>query len=176
MVSQSQLRIFFALWPDAATRARLAAIAARIPLARPARRVPDYNLHLTLHFVGNVDPADADCMRRQARAVGGTAFELAIDSSGQFDRARVGWLGPERMPDALLNLHRELGLKLRTCGYQAEKRAYSPHVSVVRKLNRTVEAVAFDPLLWKVDNFVLVESRAVETGVRYQVVESYPLS
>lgn len=176
MVSQSQLRIFFALWPDAATRARLAAIAARIPLSRPARRVPDYNLHLTLHFVGNVDRADADCMRRQVRAVGGAAFDLSIDSSGHFDRARVGWLGPARIPDALLNLQRELGLNLRSCGYEAEKRAYSPHVSVIRKLNRAPELVAFDPLLWKVDNFVLVESRAAETGVRYQVVESYPLS
>jgi 2'-5' RNA ligase len=176
LVSPSQLRIFFALWPDPATRARLAAIAARIPLAGAARRVPEYNLHLTLHFVGNVEPADADCMRRQARAVEGAAFELVIDSSGQFGRARVGWLGPARIPDALLNLHRDLGINLRACGYEAEKRAYCPHISVVRKPNRVDQTAGFDPLRWKVDNFVLVESRAAETGVRYQVVESYPLS
>ena len=175
MASQPQLRIFFALWPDAATREGLAAIAARIPLSRPARPVPDYNLHLTLHFVGNVDPGDADCMRRQARTVGGAAFELAIDRGGHFDRARIGWLGSTKVPDALLNLHRELGRSLRTCGYEPDKRAYNPHVSVVRKASRAPEPAVFAPLVWKVDNFVLVESRAVESGVRYQVVETYPL-
>jgi 2'-5' RNA ligase len=176
LTPQPQLRIFFALWPDAATRARLAEIAARIPLARPARAVPDYNLHLTLHFVGNVDRADADCMRRQARTVGGEVFELTIDSCGHFGRARVGWLGTTRIPGALLNLQRDLGLGLLACGFDPETRAYNPHVTVARKLNRAPETVRFDPLVWKVDNFALVESRAVENGVRYQVVETYPLA
>lgn len=176
MTSQDrQLRLFFALWPDAPTRARLAAIAAQFPFARAARRVPDYNLHLTLHFIGNVDRGDAECMRQRARTVGGCAFKLAIDRYGHFGDARVGWLGCAQIPVGLLDLQRRLGQSLRDCGFEPEARAFHPHVTVARKLGRLADAPAFDPLAWKVDNFALVESRAADGGVRYQVVETYPL-
>jgi 2'-5' RNA ligase len=174
-LTQEQCRIFFALWPPAAVRASLAATAAQLPLARPARLVPDYNLHLTLHFIGNVGRADADCMRQRARAVGGEAFELAIDRYGYFGGARVGWLGCTGTPDALFDLHQRLGQELRDCGYRPEAHAYRPHVTVARKLDRLPDAPPFEPLPWKVDNFVLVESRAAGNGARYEVVETYPL-
>jgi 2'-5' RNA ligase len=34
---------------------------------------------------------------------------------------------------------------------------------------------SFEPLRWKVDHFVLIESRAVDGGVKYEVIEAYPL-
>lgn len=172
---QDQTRIFFALWPDATTRARLARIAACLPLKRPARRVPDYNLHLTLHFIGNVDREAADCMRRSARAVNGEAFDLCIDGAGCFTRARVGWLGASTIPEPLEALHASLGSELRGCGFTPEARAFHPHVTVARKLAHMPAGEAFEPLQWKVDNFVLVESCSSENGVRYEVRESYPL-
>lgn len=171
-----QQRIFFALWPDAVTRERLADIAAQIPLRRPARRVPDYNLHLTLHFIGTVDGSVVDCMRRQARAVESAAFEIVIDDSGRFTGAGVGWLGCSEVVDALDRLHRRLGRELTRCDYTPEKRAYRPHVTVARKLRGALPPIAFDALRWKVDNFVLLESRPAERGVRYHVVETYPLA
>ncbi len=173
---KKDIRIFFALWPDAATRAGLARRARLLPVERPARRVPDYNLHLTLHFIGNVPFEQLACLQRQARRAEGEAFELVIDAHGHFRKARVAWLGPEILPDALLRLHADLGDRLQVCGYRPEARRYSPHVTVARKLTRAPALEAFEPLCWKVDNFVLVESRAVEAGVRYEVVETYPLA
>jgi 2'-5' RNA ligase len=171
-----QQRIFFALWPDAVTRERLAGIAAQIALRRPARRVPDYNLHLTLHFIGTVDSSVVDCMRRQARAVESAAFEIVIDASGRFTGAGVGWLGCSQVADDLGRLHRRLGRELTRCDYLPEKRAYRPHVTVARKLGGALQPIAFDAVRWKVDNFVLLESRPAERGVRYHVVETYPLA
>jgi RNA 2',3'-cyclic 3'-phosphodiesterase len=144
-------------------------------LARSARRVPDYNLHLTLHFIGNVDLEAADCMRRSARAVKGKAFDLCIDGAGCFARARVGWLGTSMVPGSLQALHLSLGGELRQCGFTPETRAFHPHVTVARKLARMPAVEAFEPLQWKVDNFALVESCPCDGGVRYEVRESYPL-
>ncbi len=174
--SGRQPRIFFALWPDEATRARLAATAAQIPLTRPARRVPDYNLHLTLHFVGSVDSSVADCMRRQARSVDSERFEFAIDDSGHFAAAGVGWLGCSAVPEALHRLHERLGRALADCDYSPEERAYRPHVTVARKLRSAAPPPAFAAIAWKVDNFVLLESRPAARGVKYHVVETYPLT
>lgn len=175
MPAPAQTRIFFALWPDPATRAGLARIAAALPLERRARRVPEHNLHLTLHFIGNVALDAADCMRQAARSVGGEGFELAIDGVGHFRRARVGWLGPAAIPAALRRLHADLGRELATCGYVPEARDFSPHITVARKLGQPLAGGGFEPLYWKVDNFALVESRACDSGVRYEVLESYPL-
>ena len=175
MPAPAQTRIFFALWPDPATRTGLARIAAALPLERRARRVPEYNLHLTLHFIGNVARDIADCMRQAARSVGGEGFELFIDDIGHFRRARVGWLGPAEIPAALRQLHADLGHELTLCGYVPEAREFSPHITVARKLSQPLADGGFEPLYWKVDNFALVESRSCDSGVRYEVLESYPL-
>ena len=175
-MAADQLRIFFALWPDASTRARISAIARRIPVARPARRVPDYNLHLTLHFIGNVDYDLAECLRREARAARGQVFEIDLDRVGRFDGARVGWLGCKHTPRALIDLQSDLGARLERCGYRPEARRFRPHVTLVRKLIDAPPAVVFETLSWRVDSFALVESRGGENGVKYRVVETYPLS
>ncbi|UCH41533.1 MAG: RNA 2',3'-cyclic phosphodiesterase, partial [Gammaproteobacteria bacterium] len=82
MRDKKDIRIFFALWPDPATRKQLVRRARLMPVERPARRVPDYNLHLTLHFIGNVAFDELACLQRQARQVSGKSFELVIDSHG----------------------------------------------------------------------------------------------
>ncbi|TNF90457.1 MAG: RNA 2',3'-cyclic phosphodiesterase [Gammaproteobacteria bacterium] len=176
MRDKKDVRIFFALWPDPATRKQLARRARLIPLERPARRVPDYNLHMTLHFIGNVFFDEMACLQRQARQVSGKGFELVVDSHGHFRKPRVAWLGLNELPTALERLHCELGRQLQPCGYQPETRRYHPHVTVARKMNRAADIKDFEPLHWKVDNFVLVESREADNGVRYEVIESYPLT
>ena len=176
MREKKDTRIFFALWPDDAVRGRLARIAASVPLARPARRVPDYNLHLTLHFIGNVSFAERDCLREAAQEVGGDAFDLRIDCGGFFARPRIGWLGCAEIPAALERLHETLGRALRACEYRPEKRPYRPHVTFARKLAQLPAVPEFEPLAWPVVEFALIESRAADKGVKYAVIETYPLA
>ena len=72
-------------------------------------------------------------------------------------------------------LHAVLGRELAACGYVPETREFNPHVTVARKLAKPFDVSGFEPLHWKVDNFALVESRSCDAGVRYEVLESYPL-
>ncbi len=176
MREKRKIRIFFALWPDSDTRKQLVRVARRMPVQIPARRVPDYNLHMTLHFIGNVDFDEFACLRRQAWQVRAARFELTVDCHGHFRKSRVAWLGCGEVPAALSSLHDELGLCLQPAGYRPEARRYNPHVTSARKMTRSPEMPAFEPVSWKVDNFALVESRAVDNGVKYQVVETYPLA
>jgi 2'-5' RNA ligase len=172
---RKDIRLFFALWPDAGLRPGLQHAADSILLARTARRVPATNLHLTLHFIGNVYFDDMACMRSQARLVDAAAFELDIDRQGSFRKPRVAWLGCSEIPDALLALHRQLGSCLQTCGYQPEARPYHPHVTVARKVESIGDTPGFAPLCWRVDSFALIEVQPLAKGVQYRVVESWPL-
>ena len=175
MREKKGIRLFFALWPTPAQRSGLQAAADSIQLASTARRVPSANLHLTLHFIGNVSFDAMACMQSQARLLDASAFRLGIDRQGYFSKPRVAWLGCGEIPDALGALHRQLGERLQFCGFQPEARPYHPHLTVARKVGTIDTGVAFAPLCWQVDEFALIEVQAVENGVQYRVVETYSL-
>jgi 2'-5' RNA ligase len=169
------IRLFFALWPGSGLRDRLHAATDTIPLATSAHRVPCANLHLTLHFIGNVYFEDMACMQAQAAQVDAEAFELVIDRQGYFAKPRVGWLGCQKVPAALDELQEKLGAQLKCCGYQAETRPYHPHVTVARKTTYIDSEASFAALIWQVSEFALIEVQAVSNGVQYRVVETWPL-
>ena len=175
MREKQEIRLFFALWPNDALRAQLHRASNTISVERPARRVPHCNLHLTLHFIGNVFLGEMDCLRQQARLVEGEAFELSIDRQGHFRKPRVAWLGCREIPAALRELHEQLGRRLQQCDYQPEKRHYNPHVTVARKIGAIADSASFAPIAWKVEAFSLVEVRQIENGVQYRVIETLPL-
>ncbi|HHB13073.1 MAG TPA: RNA 2',3'-cyclic phosphodiesterase, partial [Chromatiales bacterium] len=85
-------RLFFALWPPAAVRVRMARVGRRLPRRR-GRPVPMENLHLTLAFVGPVDEETARCLETAAATVQPEPFTLVLDEVGQFRGSRVVWLG-----------------------------------------------------------------------------------
>lgn len=176
MGEKKDIRVFFALWPNQALRRSLNRASAGLALRPPARRVPDANLHMTLHFIGNVYLEQLDCLRQQARKVRAPGFDLCIDTQGCFGKARVGWFGCSEVPDKLRQLHQQLGRRLRHCQYQPEARRYNPHVTVARKTRSLPGDVEFEPMPWRVENFVLVESKTTDIGVEYRVIETYPLT
>lgn len=135
-----------------------------------------HNLHMTLHFIGNVDGATRDCLHRAAQRITGEAFELQLDRYGHFYRARVFWMGCEHTPGALQALYQNLGETLAPCGYSLEHRPFAPHVTLLRKLDNPGDMIRPAPILWLVNDFVLVESVPVEGGVDYRVIERYALS
>ena len=151
------------------------AAAATVRLPDTARRIPRGNLHLTLHFIGNVYFSDMACMREQASRVDADAFQLVIDRQGCFGKARVGWLGCSEIPAALVRLHQQLGMRLQSCAFQPEARPYNPHITIARKVGSIDSATEFDALVWPVREFALIEVQAIENGVQYRVVESWPL-
>ncbi len=169
-------RLFFALWPDDTLRAQIVETRKLIPGLDQGRLLVAGNLHLTLHFLGNIDLDRIECFIRQARKVRAQPFSLELDTPGYFKKARVLWLGCQQLPTALVDLHRQLGRHLETCEFKVEERPYNPHMTLARKINRRPDMPPrVEPLPWQVDKFVLVQSVSIEGGVRYQVKESFPL-
>ena len=174
MREKKSLRIFFALWPDERIRRQLQQRAMSLAIDRNARRVPEYNLHLTLHFIGNINRSELDCLRQRAHEVTANPFELTIDDAGSFTRPKIAWLGCREMSPELDRLHHDLGRNLRGCGFKPEKRRFNPHVTVARKISVPPAAPNLEPLVWSIKNFVLIESRQLENGVKYLPIEEYP--
>ena len=176
MRDNKDLRVFFALWPDETTRRQLQQRAMTLAIERNARRVPEYNLHLTLHFIGNIHRAELDCLQQRAREVTGEPFAVSIDDTGSFAKPKVAWLGCREIPLKLERLHNDLGKRLRGCGFKPEKRRFNPHVTVARKISAPPPSPKLEPVIWQVSGFALIESRAQENGVKYMPIEEYPLA
>ncbi len=169
-------RLFFGLWPDSATRRRIAA-AGRLFPARSGRPVADSNLHLTLVFMGMLDAAQRDCAMDVAAALALPPFTLSFGQLGCWPRPRVAWLAPVATPAALSDLMVRLrqGLE-RCCGQAPETRPWQPHITLRRKFRGPVPEARIEPFRWPVTDFCLLESVSGAGGVRYRPLKCWELT
>lgn len=104
------------------------------------RWVRPKNLHLTLHFIGEVDSATIPLLREALQAGAGErrAFELRARGTGCFPDhrcPRVIWAGFESSPETN-ELHRSLDRELVSRGFETEARPYTPHLTLAHLKKR----------------------------------------
>lgn len=168
-------RVFFALWPDSATRERLARAAERLHGACGGRMPKPENIHLTLAFLGQVPRSRLDALRATAGRVKGRAHSLPVERFGWFRRNRVAWAGPLRTPGALLTLVGSLEEALRQDRFPYDARPYEAHVTLLRKANCRELPVLEAAFEWPVREFVLVESELNQAGSVYTIIGCWHL-
>jgi 2'-5' RNA ligase len=152
-------RVFFALWPGAPARGRLNLLGAELAQRSAGRPTPAANIHLTLHFLGEVRADRIDVLRELAAGVRAAAFLMRLDREGCFPKAAVAWAGCSRASEPLLALHANLGRVLAGQGFEAEARAYSPHVTLVRRIARAIPAAPIEAIEWQAQEFALVQTQ-----------------
>jgi len=166
------MRLFFALWPDDATRDALAAAAAGLSL-RDGRPVARADLHLTLAFLGEVAAERLDALYAMAAAIALPAFELEIAMAGWWRRSRVVWLAPREIPTPLVAL---AGALQAGADLHAESPAdYRPHVTIARRVRHVPGLVAGFSIPWQVQGFALIASNCAGHGARYRALAQWPL-
>jgi 2'-5' RNA ligase len=164
-------RLFFALWPDADTRHRLATLARHWN----QQPVPANNLHMTLVFLGSCSAIQQQCVAAAAGEIRQPAFPLSLDYLGGWSQTRTQWLGTSNEPDALINLLTSLQAAVTPCGFAADPRRFVPHVTLSRRENAPPARTGLDPICWPVREFVLAESLPGQDGARYLVRARWPL-
>jgi len=165
-------RLFFALWPDDETRNAIARIVKQVAPLHQGKSIRTDNLHLTLAFLGHVNKAQRDCVERVAESISITPFSLCLEHLGVFPRAKVLWLGIKEQPEALIQLANKLANGARNCEIKLDEKAFKPHVSLIRKVNRLSE-LEIEPIYWSVNQFCLVHSTSHDGEVGYRVVKSW---
>ena len=151
------------------------------------RWVRSGSVHLTLRFLGEV-AAESDGGARGAwRRVAAAArpFRIRLGGVGRFPasgRPRVLWLGVEETcpGDALAALAAELELAARASGWDAESRAFHPHLTLARgrrgaRPDEPPGAAVRAGSGVRVRDLVLYSSRLESGGARYTALESFPL-
>lgn len=166
----AQQRLFFALWPDPATRAALLRLQQGVSGAATA---PD-QLHLTLAFLGWQPAAALPALRALLEQVPAAPLALELDTWGHFRGPRIAWAGMRAAPPALLALREELVQRLTAQQLLPPQSApFRPHVTLARHAE-AAPAAPFAPLRWLADELVLAESCGT-TGA-YRIVAARRLA
>lgn len=171
------MRLFLAVEPSEAARAQLTAVLADLRRAladsqSAFRWVPAENVHITMHFLGEIDRARADVLvHALAPPLAQPAFDVMTSAAGAFPAAgppKVLWIGLAEGAPALTTVHAELGARLRDAGVPTEARPFSPHLTVARvrdrdrtqarEARRQLHLVPCPPIRWRVDRVVLMQS------------------
>ena len=161
------LRLFIALWPGEALRQAIAAWQQAWSWPPQAALVKAERLHLTLHFLGNVDAARLPELAR-AITVPFEPMTLALGQPEVWPNG-VAVVRPDRAPAALLRLHAALGRQLAALGLPVEERPYRAHVTLARRAHRATPPAQVLNRRWRIDGgFVLV--RSLPGGAGYQVL------
>ena len=165
-------RVFFALWPDDATRgaiSRATRDAVRLSGGRP---IAKDRLHITVAFLGELTAAGL-AVARAVPPISVGPFELALDTVGVWPESKILWLAATVLPDALGELEKRLWDSLAERGFRSEDRDYRPHVTLARRA-RPVD-FAVEPVRFPVRDLALVESFPDGRNVHYEVLERWPL-
>lgn len=173
-MSNSGQRLFFALWPEAPVRDALVSLQRRH--AQPAARLNHpLDLHMTLVFLGAVEPEQRACLLEMAATVNTPAFVLQLNRIGSWRKPNILWAAPETAPDPLLDLVNALNRGLSRCGLVPEDRAYRPHVTLARK-GASVDRQTLGGIpRWPVSEFVLATSGGRPPAARYRVLKKWSL-
>lgn len=126
------MRLFFALLPPRDLFGRLSAIMHGVYAARWQTAG---QLHLTLRFVGDISPADAEELASMLpRTVNASVPPVTLSGVGFFGakgRPNALWIRAVP-PEPLVHLHHKLDRLCQGIGLEPERRAYLPHVTLAR--------------------------------------------
>ena len=176
MNTKATRRLFFALWPNDKTRNLIVKELKQFPKPINGQPIQPENLHITLHFIGSVNEDIQACMQKAAATVSAKGFICHLDRYGYFPRSKTLWLGSQDTPVGLTDLHTKLGEALTVCGYSAETRHFTPHISLIKKCTQAAQPEAGFSLDWVIDEFALLESKSDQHRLNYRLIETYPLT
>lgn len=177
------VRLFTAIELPEDIKDRLLAVMGGLPKIRWQTRD---QLHLTLRFIGEVEPSLAEEIRLALAGVKFTPFTLSIrgiDLFGKNRAPRMLWADIEEK-EPVRQLYRRISNRLAALGIAPEERKFTPHITLGRfkksngeRLERYLsDNVGLAVPGFEVDGFVLFRSYTGSEGAHYEKIQGYPES
>ncbi len=184
------MRTFIALEPSKELRAGLTALCRSLtPLFPRVRWSRPENIHLTLRFLGEIDPG-SDLERLKASvaevAAGSVPPVLTVDRAGWFGsprQPRVVWLGLRESPE-LGGLAASLEDALKAAGFGAADKPFKAHLTLARlkdSLPKPLDREALERAssaqwpLWTPREVLIKKSTLRSEGPLYETLAALPL-
>ncbi|WP_068310543.1 RNA 2',3'-cyclic phosphodiesterase [Polycladidibacter hongkongensis] len=152
---------------------------------RGARWIDPESYHITLRFIGDIEDRLADEVSFELGRVQRQQISVELDGLGSFGNGKPHAVWARVKPtSALAEMQGEQERILQRLGLPAEKRKYTPHVTLARLRNTDSTSVAkwlelhggFRIAPFVAARFVLFSARSSVGGGPYLVEEAFPLA
>jgi 2'-5' RNA ligase len=167
-VTDSQHRVYFALWPDATRRAAIATAVAPTLAAIGGRSVMADDLHVTLAFLGGVASSALATLARIGATLAAPAVTIKFDQPQWWSGSRAFVVAASSPPAALMELQDGLRRSIAAAGLSVDAREYRPHLTLARGVPARPLPTPSLSLDWPVGAVALVESVGGTVGARYR--------
>ena len=183
------MRAFLAILLDPPLRDALSACVRALQAAHPPAHlkwVSDEQHHLTLHFLGEISPAQTEAVTRALAGLPPPTAPLSLTLGGlgafpNVNRPATLWAGGQDEGGRIAMLAAAYGRALRALGFEIDARHFTPHLTLARVPRdldpatiRAVggwyaarEALAPPPLTQAVRAVHLMRSELLPSGARY---------
>jgi 2'-5' RNA ligase len=170
------MKLFYALWPDAGTRATLAGEDRTLFAGNGGKMVSPDEYHLTINYLGEVD----DALLPQLEELGKRAAATAPSCLVELDR--VEWWKESNVlvrsaavtPEPLVRVDHALSVGLKAAGVVQPSRPLKLHLTMVRNIRpHPLGTGSVPPLAWSADQLALVQSVS-GPGQRYHLLGQWP--
>lgn len=172
------MRTFIAIEFDKETKSNIANLQKDIKAdCKIGNFTPQENLHLTLHFLGEIAPEDIEYAEEAMfeTAHKNKQFKINFDKTGYFDRGDkcILWLGIEKNKE-LVRLYETLEKNLSKQGFKRERTNFTPHVTISRETalfyNKNIVVRKFKPEFegMIVKEISLMESKRINGKLVYK--------
>ena len=136
------------------------------------RAVPAADFHVTLGFLGELQPGRLDALLSSAdRLLDKSANRdraMVLDQVGYWPRPGIFWTGPRSWPDSVNQLAAALRDLAVQFGARRERAAFQPHVTLFRRCQTPPPAPTVSPqITLAAETVSLFESRQGREGVSY---------
>lgn len=185
------LRSFVAIDLSNSLGAALNKVIQRLkPFAPDMKWVENQNLHLTLHFLGDLRFEDVHgvCKVLEKSCQKHDLFELSLQGLGAFPslvNPKSLWVGVSDGYEELVALQRSIHEGLREIGYPSDRQDFKPHITIGRlrkdatappALIREMEKLAESPVgVFPVESVLLMSSETERNGPSYGVLHEIEL-
>lgn len=187
------IRVFLAIELSSDVRKKLSELQQQLrKTLPPINWVRPESIHLTLKFLGYVEPSIISQLLSVLKPIGKKQHVFSIDVHGlgvfpQVKHPRIFWIGLTGNTQALQELVLEIEAALEPLGFPPEEKAYHPHLTLARikRENATVgSALLENQVLEKdqhlgtltIDRFTLIQSDLDSSGARYTSLWTVPFS
>jgi 2'-5' RNA ligase len=174
----SSSRLFLGLWPDDNERRQVKKLQDKIGLdagLNTASVVKLENLHITLHFLGDVNKSDTLMLLASLDKVSSGPVDLTLDKFGYFSKPKILWIGCTEAPQALFELVKSTKCCVRSVMKNYHQKNFIPHITLFRKASRLPELREMPHINLKFDSFALIESSMHPEGVKYSLLQEWSL-
>lgn len=159
---------------------QLCDLSEKLEVVCGGRKTVAEDIHLTLIFLGEIETSQLDQLFLVANTVKGRTFNFIVDGIRYWKCNRIVYAGTDEVPLELFDLVSSLKDILSTNGFSFDHRAFTPHITLVRKVQRHVLPNSLihlkEPIVWPMREWLLVKSERNSDRSVYTSIGRWPLA